>query len=92
MSEKAKSQKSVMVPFLLGGLAGAALGLLLARKTGSELRMQIKNAATDTKERFSSTLGKGLDLYDDAKIAVSSAVEAGRQAYTQERQKLQQVQ
>lgn len=82
-------RNSSLVPFLLGGLVGAAIGLLLAPKAGSETRKQISNFAADTRERFSSTLGKGIDMYDDAKTAFTSAVEAGKQAYVQEREKFQ---
>lgn len=78
-----------MVPFLLGGLVGAAIGLLLAPKAGNEMRRQIKDMALDTREKVTETLGKGLDIYDDAKIALTSAVEAGKQAYVQEREKFQ---
>lgn len=90
--ESAKNGNSVLVPFLLGGMVGAAVGLLLAPKSGSEMRRQIREFALDTKDKFSSSLGKGLDLYDDAKVAITSAVEAGKQAYTHEREKFQAAQ
>ncbi len=90
MNEKLEtSRNSVLVPFLLGGIVGAVVGLLLAPKPGSEMRKQIKDFAADTREKLSSTMGKGMDIYGDAKIAVTSAVEAGKQAYVQEREKFQ---
>jgi hypothetical protein len=33
-----------------------------------------------------------MDMYDNAKIAITSAVEAGKQAYFQEREKIQTLQ
>ncbi len=87
--EPERARKSVLVPFLLGGIVGAAIGLLLAPRSGSEMRKKIRELALDSRDKFSATLGKGLDFYDDAKIAVTSAVEAGKQAYMQEREKFQ---
>ena len=87
--EPGQGRKSVVVPFLLGGLAGAAVALLFAPRTGSEMRTRIRNFATDTTDKVTSTIGKGMNIYDDAKIAVNSAVEAGKQAYLQEREKFQ---
>ncbi len=84
----AAKQNSVFVPFLLGGLVGAAIGLLLAPKSGSETRKQIKDLAEDTKDKIASTIDRGKLAYDDTKVAISSAVEAGKQAYAQERDKV----
>ncbi len=82
-------RRSVVVPFLLGGIMGALLGILLAPKSGNETRQQIRNLAIGTRDKVSSTVGKGVDFYDDAKIAIASAVTAGKQAYLQEREKFQ---
>lgn len=89
--ESAANGRSVLGPFLLGGIVGAAVGLLLAPKSGKELRDQIREIALDTKDKVSSSLDKGLDIYDDAKVAITSAVEAGKQAYSQEREKFQET-
>jgi gas vesicle protein len=90
MSEHPEStQNSVLLPFLLGGIVGAAIGLLLAPKPGSETRRQIKDFASETRDKLTSTIGRGMDIYDDAKLAVTSAVDAGKQAYIQEREKFQ---
>lgn len=93
MNEKSgSSRSSTVVPFLLGGVVGMVFGFLIAPKSGSETRKQIQNIATDTRDRITSTIGKGIDMYDDAKIAMTSALSAGKQAYLQERQKFQTVQ
>lgn len=88
-SDASKGENTALVPFLLGGIVGAAVGLLLAPKSGREMRKQIKELASDARGRISSTVGKGMNMYDNAKMAVSSAVVAGKQAYLQEREKFQ---
>ena len=85
------TQHSILVPFLVGGLVGgivgAAVGLLLAPKPGREMREQIKDFAADTKEKLSSTIDRSKEVYDEAKTAVGSAIDAGKHAYMQEREK-----
>ncbi len=81
-------ERSFLVPFLVGGLVGAALGLLLAPKPGREMRKQIKDFAVDTREKMGTAIDKGKELYGEAKTALSSAVEAGKQAYAEEREKV----
>lgn len=85
------SRNSAVIPFLLGGIVGMAIGFLIAPKSGTDMRKQISGLATDTRDRISSTIGKGIDIYSDAKIAMTSALVAGKQAYVQERQKFQTV-
>ncbi len=82
-------QNSILVPLLVGGIVGATLGILLAPKPGRETRKQIKDLAADTKEKLSSAIERSREFYDDAKVAVSNAVDAGKQAYAQEREKFQ---
>ncbi len=82
-------QKSILVPLLVGGIVGATLGILLAPKPGRETRKQIKDLAADTKEKLSSAIERSREFYDDAKVVVSNAVDAGKQAYAQEREKFQ---
>ncbi len=83
------SRNSVFLPFILGGIAGAVAGLLLAPRSGSDTRKQLKDVFSGARNKMSSTLEKGIDLYGDARIALTSAVEAGKQAYITERQKVQ---
>jgi gas vesicle protein len=82
-------QNSIVVPLLVGGIVGAAFAFLLAPKPGREMRKQIKDLAADTKEKLSAAIDKSREFYDEAKNAVSNAVGAGKQAYTQEREKFQ---
>jgi len=83
-----KKYSSILVPFLVGGLVGAGVALLLAPKSGKELRKDIKDLASDTREKVTTTIDKGKDLYEETKSAVMNAIEAGKTAYTEEREKV----
>jgi gas vesicle protein len=75
--ESSDGTASTAVAFLLIGLGvGAAVGLLLAPKTGRQLRKDLRNSyddAVDTvsdwtdeaKERFDDVVEKGSNLADD---------------------------
>ncbi|HUK99826.1 MAG TPA: YtxH domain-containing protein [Nitrospirota bacterium] len=88
MKELITKQRSIVVPLLVGGVVGAALGLLLAPKAGREVRKQIKDLAVDGKEKIVSAVGRSREFYTDAITAVNSAIDAGKQAYIQEREKI----
>ena len=80
-------ERSLLVPFLIGGLVGAGAALLLAPKSGKELRKDIKDIAVDTRDKVTQTIEKGKELYVDGTAAVKNAIEAGKMAYTEEMEK-----
>ncbi len=82
-------QRSILVPLLVGGVVGATLGVLLAPKSGREMRKQIKDLTLDTTEKVTSAIGKGREFYKEARVAVGNAIDAGKQAYAEEREKFQ---
>ncbi len=87
--ETITKERSIVVPFLVGGIVGAALGLLFAPRAGREVRKQIKDLAVDGKEKFASAVGKSREFYTETITAVNSAIDAGKQAYIQERDKVE---
>ncbi len=79
---------TVILSFLLGGLTGACVAFLLAPKTGSETRRQIREFAGDVKERAegyleqakekaSSTVEKGREFVEKNKLLVTDAIDGG---------------
>lgn len=82
-----KNERSVLVPFLVGGLVGAGIALLAAPKPGKDLRKDIKDIASDTRGRIATTFEKGKDIYAESASAVKNAFEAGKTAYVEELEK-----
>jgi gas vesicle protein len=87
-----------MLSFLVGGLIGAGVGLLLAPKSGKETRAQIRGIAEGVKETTEdyyervkktvvSALENGQELLDEKKDLITSAVQAGIEAYEKKRKK-----
>ena len=83
--------RSLLTPFLAGGVAGAGLALLLAPKSGKELRKDIRQVAENTGEKLASTVEKGKELYTESAVAVKSAIEAGKMAFIGEIEKHRQA-
>ncbi len=79
-------ERSVFVPFILGGLVGAGIALLLAPKSGKDVRKDIEDLAENTRETITSTMHRGKELIEEGRIAVSSAIDAGKAAYVHEKE------
>ena len=84
-----KDTRSILVSFAVGGLVGAGVALLLAPKSGKELRKDIKNMAVETRDKIATTVEKGKELYVEGTVAVKNAFEAGKTAYRTEMEKHQ---
>jgi len=81
------STRSILISFAVGGLLGAGAALLLAPKSGKELRKGIKDLALDTRNKITATVEQGKELYVENVAAVKGAVEAGKTAYLAEMEK-----
>lgn len=62
----------VVSAFLLGGIVGAALGLLFAPRSGRETRQMISTKANDYWDQ-------GLDVYETGRERVADVYETGRE-------------
>ena len=87
--ELKKKGLDMIVPFLVGGAVGAGAALLLAPKPGKEIRNDLKRFATTTKDRLTLAVDQGKVLYEEGKAAVASAIDAGKTAFVQEKEKWQ---
>jgi gas vesicle protein len=79
----------MLVPFLVGGAVGAGAALLLAPKPGKEIRNDLKRFTTTTKDRVTLAVDRGKELYEEGRTAVASAIEAGKTAFVEEKEKWQ---
>ena len=89
---------SLFLSFLLGGIVGAGVALLLAPQSGTETRRKIKEFAEDVKEKtggyvdnvketVSSKINQGKEYVEEKKSIISTAIEAGKEAYVKEKEK-----
>ena len=90
MKEELKKKGiDMLVLFLVGGAVGAGVALLLAPKPGKEIRNDLKRFATTTKDRVTLAVDRGKVLYEEGRAAVASAVDAGKTAFVEEKEKWQ---
>jgi gas vesicle protein len=98
MKDEGYGSGAVLLSFLLGGVVGAGLALLLAPQSGIETRRKIKELADDikektneyiseTKEKVSSAVDEGKGYYEEKKSLIKSAIDAGKDAYEKEKEK-----
>lgn len=96
--ERDSGASSILLSFLLGGLTGAALALLYAPRSGRETREYLGDRLREGAERGrglrDEAVSKGREVLDEAgeylerrKERLAAAVEAGRHAYREERDK-----
>ncbi|MFO7665044.1 MAG: YtxH domain-containing protein [Desulfobacterales bacterium] len=87
MEEKDYNTGSLVASFLLGGIVGAGIAILLAPQSGRETREKIKEYAEHVKEKAVESADKVKSLVEEKKSVLSAAVEAGKEAYKKETSK-----
>jgi gas vesicle protein len=75
---------SWFLSFVVGGLIGAAVALLMAPKSGRQTREQIKDMAQDAKE-------KAEDYYGQAREKISTAMQKGAEVFQQRKAEVESV-
>jgi len=76
---------SILLAFLLGAVAGAAVALLYAPAAGQETREFLGEKAREGRERAADAAAKGRDMINQGRETISTAIERGRDAYQQAR-------
>jgi len=98
MKDEGFGSGSLLLSFLLGGVVGAGLALLVAPQAGEETRRKIKELADDikdktneyiseTREKVAAVADEGRGYYDEKKSLLKSAIDAGKDAYEKEKEK-----
>jgi gas vesicle protein len=97
MSEETSAGEKALF-FILGAFMGAATALLLAPRSGEETRKiiatkaregadLIANRSREVAEKTTSYVDKGKELLQQQRDQLSAALEAGKQAYREEKDK-----
>jgi len=98
MKDEGLGSGAVLLSFLLGGVVGAGLALLIAPQSGEQTRRKIKELADDIKDRTNEYISETRDkvsaaadeskgYYDEKKSLIQAAIEAGKDAYEKEKEK-----
>lgn len=76
---------TVVLAFVLGAVAGAAVALLMAPASGEETRRTLGEKAREGRERAEEAARQGREFLNRQRENFSSAIERGREAYEQAR-------
>ena len=90
MSRDSNGGGSVMLAFVLGAVAGAAVALLVAPAAGEETREYLGKRAREGRDRAKDAARdageQGREFYQRQRENVTSAIERGREAFQQARE------
>lgn len=90
MSRDSNGGGSVMLAFVLGAVAGAAVALLFAPAAGEETREYLGKRAREGRDRARDAArdatDQGREFYERQRDTVTSAIERGREAFQQARE------
>lgn len=81
MAHEGNGTGTVLLAFLLGAAAGAAVALLFAPAPGTETREYLGERAREGKEKASDAARQARETLNRQRENLSAAIERGRQAY-----------
>ena len=88
---KDSSGSSVMMAFVVGALAGAAVALLFAPASGEETREYLGKKAREGKDQAREAVDQRREYYDRQRDNLVTAVDRGRDAFQQARERSDQA-
>jgi gas vesicle protein len=72
---------AVLMAFVLGAVAGAAVALLWAPTSGEEARRLLKDRANEARDRAGDAARQGREYIERQRETLSTAIERGKEAY-----------
>jgi gas vesicle protein len=95
MAEHENQQGHLFMGFLIGGVLGALAGILLAPKSGKELRSELKEKGSEVlkegKEIYADASTKAKEIIDEAKHQAKELKKEADQYISEARQKAKEV-
>ena len=85
MADTGSSAGAVLVSFVIGAVAGAAVALLFAPASGEETRRKVAEKAREGREKAERMARDGREFFDRHRENINAAVEKGREAFEQAR-------
>lgn len=85
MSSHDNSSGPVLLAFVLGAVAGAAVALLYAPTSGEETRRKLAEKAREGREKAEAVAREGRDFLARQRENLTAAVERGRETFEQVR-------
>jgi gas vesicle protein len=85
MANNENSSGPVLLAFVLGAVAGAAVALLYAPSSGEETRRKLANKAREGRDKAESVAREGREFLARQRENLSAAVERGRETFEQVR-------
>ena len=80
---------TVLLAFVLGAIAGAAVAFLTAPASGRETREYLGEKAREGRARAAEAAAKGREAITQGRETLATAIERGREAYQQARNREQ---
>ncbi len=77
----------IMIAFVVGALTGAAVALLLAPASGEETREFLGQKAREGKDKAREAMDQGREYYARQRENLVTAVDRGREAFQQARER-----
>ena len=84
---KDSNGSSIMIAFMVGALTGAAVALLFAPASGEETREFLGQKAREGKEKAREAMDQGREYYARQRESLVTAVDRGREAFQQARER-----
>lgn len=85
MSQNGNAAGGVLLAFVLGAVAGAAVALLYAPASGEETRRRLAEKAREGREKAEAMAREGREFMHRQRENLTAAVEKGREAFQQAR-------
>ena len=85
MSRHESGGGTVLLAFIAGAVAGAAVALLFAPASGDETRQFLSDKARESRERALQAAREGRETLKRQKDQIATAIDRGRDAYVKAR-------